>query len=149
MQIFLMNMHCAARSDPLIYIPLGSYNMKLEAVISTYLSALFRKTCTAIFLSSICEIKGIIIALNLPVCVSVRTCVCVNTQLPKKKKIWILMKLGINILQNRPSILSHFKIPVFIIPIFRQCEMRMALQPLFLCVRHAEGKDRLADPRVS
>ena len=75
-------MHCAARSDPLIYIPLGSYNTKLEAVISTYLSALFQKTCTAIFLSSICEKKSIIFALNLCVCVCAR--VCVYTQLPKQ-----------------------------------------------------------------
>jgi hypothetical protein len=74
MQIFLMNMHCVARSDPLIYIALGSYNMKLEAVISTYLPALFRKTCTAIILSSICEKK---VSLLLGICV--RVCVCVHT----------------------------------------------------------------------
>ena len=76
-----MNMQCAARSDPLIYIPLGSYNMKLEAVISTYLSAVFRKTCTAIFLSSICEKKKYHYCFEY---VCVRVCACVYKQLPKQ-----------------------------------------------------------------
>lgn len=62
--IFLMNTHCAVRYSSLIYIPLGSYNTKLETVISAYLLHCSKMgistqrlswASTSIFLSRTCK----------------------------------------------------------------------------------------------
>jgi hypothetical protein len=102
-----MNMHRAARSDPLIYIPLGSYNMKLETVISTYLllcsemgyvkiKAPKNLYCHLHFLN-LEKKKSVIIVLN--------QCVCTHNF---RNKLWILKKFGTSVVKNISSILSHF-----------------------------------------
>ena len=87
-----MNMHRAARSDPLIYIPLGSYNMKLETVISTYLLL-----CSEMGYVKIKAPKNLychlhFLNLEKKKCHYCFESVCVYTQLPKQimdfEEIW-------------------------------------------------------------